>query len=312
MAAAAGFTTAKTGEIDIIVAEMASNLVKHAGGGEIFVRIFCEGEHEAIEIISIDQGKGMQDPVKMMEDGISTTNTLGHGLGSMKRLSDVFEIYSLRDWGTIILSRVYKKSQPLKTRPRTEIRPFIVAKPGETLSGDGYSYKVKKDSVQLFLGDGLGHGEDAHKAVSKAIAAFWECPDTAPPDILRYIHHAVKKTRGLVGTIASYSFTEKKWKICGIGNISTRTQSGLNTKNHMSYNGILGLNIPNTLKEQEIGHERGQLLIMCSDGIKTRFDLQKYPGIFKYDLSVLAAALFRDYARETDDMSVIVARINLN
>jgi hypothetical protein len=82
-------------------------------------------------------------------------------------------------------------------------------------------------------------------------------------------------------------------------------------KSHLSYNGIIGMNIPNTMKEQVIDYERGQVLIMCSDGIRTRFDLQKYPGIFRYDLSILAAAIFKDYGRETDDMSVVVGRINV-
>ena len=45
----------------------------------------------------------------MMQDGMSTTNTMGHGLGSIKRLSDTFELYSQPGWGTIILSRIYNE-----------------------------------------------------------------------------------------------------------------------------------------------------------------------------------------------------------
>ena len=78
----------------------------------------------------------------------------------------------------------------------------------------------------------------------------------------------------------------------------------------MSYNGVIGMNIPNTLNEQVIKHERGQTLILCSDGIKTRWELNKFVGIFKYDLSILAAAIYKDFGRRTDDMSVLVSRIN--
>lgn len=309
----AGFSEFKTGEIDIIVAEMASNLVKHAGGGELLVCLLAEKDNEAIEVISIDNGIGMADPARMLEDGISTVNTLGHGLGAIKRLSDTFEIYSQKDWGTIVLSRVYKNGLPFfNSKPRVEVKSIIVAKPGEVVSGDGFCYKLDKEYFQLFLGDGLGHGIDAHKAVSKAIETVQHCLEVSPIAILRAVHAEVKKTRGLVGSVASYSFKDKTWSICGVGNIATRTQSGLVVKNHMSYNGIIGLNIPNTLKEQEIVNERGQVIIMTSDGIRTRFDLQKYPGIFKYDLSIMAAAIFKDHARETDDMSVIVGRINLS
>lgn len=312
--AAAGFSEKKIGEIDIIVAEMTSNLLKHAGGGDILVRLVDENGDAALELISIDSGKGMSDVAKMEIDGYSTTNTLGHGLGSIKRLSDLSQIYSLKDWGTILLCRIFKEeSAARRTRSAAEVRSIVVCKPGEEVCGDGFFYKLDKDRLQIFLGDGLGHGVEANKAVTAAIARFKETNETSPLHVLRDLHVVVKKTRGLVGCIATYSFRDRKWSICGIGNIATRTLvSGMVVKTHMSYNGIIGLSIPNTMKEQVLDGERGQIVMMCSDGIKTRLDLQKYPGIFRYDLSILAAAVFKDFSRETDDMSVVVGRINFN
>lgn len=314
LVAEAGFSIIKAAEIDIVVAEITSNLIKHAGGGELLVRIVDDGDNnQCIELISIDNGPGITDPLKMIADGMSTSNTLGHGLGAIKRMSDVFQLYSLKDWGTILLSRIYKK-KPLthnnSLKEVAEIRSVVVAKPGEIVSGDGAYYSIGRDYIKLFLGDGLGHGPDAHIAVQKAIATLSTCNENTPVEILRFLNTEVKRTRGLVGSLAMYYFKEKKWRICGIGNISTHTHNVLGTKNYMSYNGIIGMNIPNTLKEQEIANERGQTVIMCSDGIKTRWDVQKYVGIFKYDLSILAAAIYKDFARRTDDMSVLVCRIN--
>ena len=312
LAKSAGFSEAKTGEIDIIVAEIASNLIKHAGGGEILARITTE-EHDAesIEILSIDNGPGIADPQKMMEDGMSTANTLGHGLGAIKRLSDTFQLYSLKDWGPIVLSRVFKEEQPhFRKKPVADIRSIVVPKPGETLSGDGACFVVQQGNLKILLGDGLGHGPDAHAAVQKAIELFKVNKEEMPAEILRHLHREVKKTRGLVGTAAIYNFKEKKWRICGIGNIATRMQNNVSFKNYMSYNGVVGMNIPNTLKEQEADNERGQVLIMCSDGIKTRWELQKHTSIFKYDLSILTAVIYKDFGRKTDDMSVVACRIN--
>src|ERR1700760_963644 len=85
IAIAAGFSNAKTGEIDIVVAAMASNLGKHGAGGEVLGGILRDGDNEGIELISVDNGPGMADPQRMLEDGISTSNTLGQGLGAMKR-----------------------------------------------------------------------------------------------------------------------------------------------------------------------------------------------------------------------------------
>ena len=79
----------------------------------------------------------------------------------------------------------------------------------------------------------------------------------------------------------------------------------------MSYNGIIGLNVPNTLNAQEVAYEKDQQIIMCSDGIKSRWDTIKYPAITRYDLSILSASLLKDFARYTDDMSVVACKINV-
>src|SRR6476659_4969935 len=92
------FNERKVGEIDIIVSEMISNF----------------------------EGPGMIDVSRMVTDGVSTKNTLGQGLGAMKRLSDVFQVYSQKEWGTIILVRVYVHPIPLFTKlPGATIRSVL-------------------------------------------------------------------------------------------------------------------------------------------------------------------------------------------
>ncbi|WP_217602529.1 ATP-binding protein [Chitinophaga sp. GbtcB8] len=312
LAAGVGFTAKKLGEIDIVVAEIVSNLAKYATDGELLVKLVEEDHQQGIELISIDSGPGMADVPKMMLDGHSTSNTLGHGLGSIKRLTNKFQIYSLKGWGTILHCAIFNKALPALARPENiEIRSLIVPKPGETACGDGFHYKETKEYIKLFLGDGLGHGPDAQKAVQAAIDAFRICPDHSPLENLRFIHREVKKTRGLVGTVVVFDRKEKKWSICGIGNILTKLQGVTFSKSYVAYNGIIGLNIPNTMKDQEVAYEKGQHLIMCSDGIKSRWDLLRYPNLFRYDLTVMAAALLKDFARNNDDMSIAACKINV-
>ncbi len=97
-AVAAGFSERKIAEIDIIVAELASNLVRHAGGGQLLVKLIEEKGIQGIEIISLDSGPGIADVNRMMEDGQSSKNSLGQGLGAMKRLADQFHVYSQKDY----------------------------------------------------------------------------------------------------------------------------------------------------------------------------------------------------------------------
>jgi hypothetical protein len=80
-------------------------------------------------------------------------------------------------------------------------------------------------------------------------------------------------------------------------------------KNQRSYNGIVGHNIPGTMNDQEYATEEFNQVMLCSDGIKTRIDMARYPMMYKYDLAILAAAIYKDHARRNDDMSVVIAKI---
>jgi anti-sigma regulatory factor (Ser/Thr protein kinase) len=312
MAKAGGFSEQKVGEIDIIVAEMVSNLVKHAGGGQVLVKLVEEKGAQGIELISIDHGPGMTDITRMVADGVSTKNTLGQGLGAMKRLSEKFQVYSLKDWGTIILCRVFEKNLQDFTKPaKEETRYIVLPKPGEEACGDGVACKSTATHIKLFLGDGLGHGPEAAIAIKVGIKAFENDRTNDPVDIIKQINEAARKTRGLVGMVAVFDIRQKQWNLCGVGNTMARVSSNEKSHTYMSYNGIIGLNVPNTLKVQEVPYAAGQYVVLCSDGFKSKWDTIKYPVIHKYDPSILAAALLKDYARQTDDMSVAVCKLNM-
>jgi hypothetical protein len=47
---------------------------------------------------------------------------------------------------------------------------------------------------------------------------------------------------------------------------------------------------------------------MHSDGLSARWDLQKYPGILFHHGMILCAALFKDFNRDNDDSTVLVAK----
>jgi anti-sigma regulatory factor (Ser/Thr protein kinase) len=312
LALSIGFTSARLAEIDIVVAEMVSNLTKHAVGGQLLVKKIQTSDVDGIEILCIDEGPGLNDVHRMMQDGVSTKNTLGHGLGAIKRLADVFQVYSQKGWGTIFLTRFYKKKlEKRRKAPVPEIHSLIIPKTGETLCGDGAAVKVSGECLKIFLGDGLGHGKEAFEAVQAAIAAFMISPELNAMDIIRDIHYAVKKSRGLVATVAIFFFKERKWKMCGVGNIVTKFHNGSIFKTHASYNGIIGHNIPNTMKDTEVEHSPGQIISLASDGIRSRWETVKHPALMRADLGILNAAVFKDFARESDDMSIVSCKLNL-
>lgn len=309
LATEGGIPAARINELDLIVAEMTSNLFKYSDDGELLMGVFANNGNPYVELISIDNGPGMMNPSRMMQDGISTSNTLGHGLGSMKRLSDTFELYSQIGWGTIVLSRVYSDPENVKEKNMVVMRPIVVYKPGERTSGDGFVYKKTDKYLKMMLADGLGHGPEANLAVNEAATAFKVFPDYSPTETIRFIHSAIKKTRGAVMNILCYDFGRKVWTSAGVGNIAARIFGPVNFKNQMSYNGIVGHNIPNTMNDQDYQTDEYNQVMLCSDGIKTRIDMARYPMMYKYDLTILAAAIYKDHARRNDDMSVVIAKV---
>ncbi|PZR22620.1 MAG: serine/threonine protein kinase [Flavobacterium psychrophilum] len=309
---AAGFNPQKIGEVDIIVAELTSNLIKFAGEGELLYRTGSDVDGIFFEIYCLDNGKGIRNLARMMQDGVSTSNTLGQGFGAIERLSHSSAVYSIPDWGTVVHSRVYKDQPAMRTeKNQFDFGAIKVCCPGEKICGDGYAVKKFADGYQFFMGDGLGHGINANEAVIEAIKAFESCREKSPAEVLKYIHLNVKKTRGLVATVSYLDYKLQRWLTCGVGNIATSLYTGLACKNYTPYNGIIGHNIPRTLNDSVQELNRYQTLIMHSDGLRTRWNLKDLPGLLKYDPGLIAAVLYKGNARYNDDMSIFTAKINL-
>ena len=47
---------------------------------------------------------------------------------------------------------------------------------------------------------------------------------------------------------------------------------------------------------------------MASDGLATRWDLERYPGLLAHHPAVVAGVLYRDFGRARDDVTVVVGR----
>lgn len=310
-----GFSPTEVGRINIVVSEMTSNLLKYAPqGGELLVKYTSD---QALEIICLDNGPGMKDPHRMVLDGTSTGGTTGEGLGAIIRQSHVFDMYSQPGSGTILLSRIYKGlTEVPRFTSQFDVTALMVPKPNESVCGDGFAYTQQGKHCYLIALDGLGHGSHANEASTEAANIFLQNPDTDPAQNLRLIHAAIRKTRGAVGTIVHINLSQNKIGYCGIGNIAGKIFSiegpgitNATSKNIIAYNGILGHNIPATLNTQTLEWTKSKLLILHSDGIKTRWDLSKYTNLHRHDTSIIAALLYRDFSRHTDDTLVVVVRL---
>ncbi len=94
------------------ISEVARNIVTHARQGEVEIRAVganSDGpERVAIEVVARDQGPGIADVDRAMQDGYSTGRGLGLGLPGARRLMDEFEITSEVGAGTTIVMRKWR------------------------------------------------------------------------------------------------------------------------------------------------------------------------------------------------------------
>jgi hypothetical protein len=65
------------------------------------------------------------------------------------------------------------------------------------------------------------------------------------------------------------------------------------------------------IQEFKVEWPHDGILVMHSDGLLTRWDLSQYPGLTNRNPSVIAGVLFRDFRRQRDDSSVVVAKGSL-
>jgi serine/threonine-protein kinase RsbT len=94
------FSTSEMTLIATAISEVARNIVAYAGSGEIVLRIVQRGSRRGLLVIARDQGPGIADIARAMEDGYSTSRGLGLGLPGSRRLMDEFALVSEPGKGT--------------------------------------------------------------------------------------------------------------------------------------------------------------------------------------------------------------------
>ena len=84
------------------ISEIARNIVTYAKRGQIVLRLVSQGRRRGIRVVAQDEGPGIVDIARAMEDGYSTSSSLGLGLPGSKRLMDEFDVVSTVGKGTTV------------------------------------------------------------------------------------------------------------------------------------------------------------------------------------------------------------------
>ncbi|HZR09265.1 MAG TPA: ATP-binding protein [Myxococcales bacterium] len=295
----------EAGRIAILVTELGTNLVKHAGGGELFVRELSSGTHSGVEVLSIDHGRGM-DVERALQDGHSTTGTRGEGLGAVRRLADDFDGWSDAR-GTVLMARVWTGG---RFEDRFDVGGVCLPLEGEAESGDGWAWRATTPAVaRVLIADGLGHGPIAARAATAAVQAFSEGDRLPGPEaIVHSVHAGLRSTRGAAVGVAELDLISRNLRFCGVGNVAATLETpGERARGLLSHNGIAG-HEARRIQEVAVPWPSRGALVMHSDGLQTQWKIEAYSGLQSRRASVIAGVLFRDYRRKSDDATIVVAK----
>ena len=84
------------------ISEVARNITTYAKRGEVLVSIVHEDNRRGIRVVARDQGPGIEDIDRALQDGYTTGGGLGLGLPGARRLVDDFSIDSAPGRGTTV------------------------------------------------------------------------------------------------------------------------------------------------------------------------------------------------------------------
>ena len=109
LAAQAGFSSGDQTVIAAAISEIARNILNYAKRGEIQLSVVTNGDRQGVIIVARDQGPGIPDVQRALEDGYSTSGGLGLGLPGARRLMDDFDVMSAVGKGTTVTMKKWRR-----------------------------------------------------------------------------------------------------------------------------------------------------------------------------------------------------------
>lgn len=302
------FSDLDLGNIALLSTELGTNLVKHAGSGELVVHPLRIHDAVGLQILAIDHGPGFKTGYESPEEGKSSTGTLGYGLGGIRRIARVFDIISIKGEGVVLLCQYWPPTmQGVLDAFDLSFGGVNAPKPGETVSGDSWTIEMVGDRYRIFFAYGLGHGIGASEAAIKGVVLFKKYKTRPLEELVHLLHQGLQSSRGIVLSILEIDLQRHALSHIGVGNISTKIISRAKQQNLLSTNGTVGYHI-NRLYKNDIELIDKCFIILHSDGIRNDWDNFPFDTLWDHHPSVIAGLLYHRYTRASDDASCVVIK----
>ncbi|MFW6723220.1 SpoIIE family protein phosphatase [Streptomyces sp. MAR4 CNY-716] len=287
----------------VLASELASNLVKHAKDGALYLQPQPTGS--GLEILAADRGPGMAELTRCLTDGYSTTRSLGAGLGAVRRIASDFAIRSASGWGTIAYAGLAPPGRP--DQRGSAIGALSLPADTEERCGDACAVADAGDARTALIVDGLGHGPQAAEAAETAISTFHRAQDAPLPQLVAEVHRALRLTRG--AAVGLLRLRVGRAECCGIGNIRFLAVSPHEIHHRFTGQpGVVGWNVPRPVV-RSLPLPAGTTLVLHTDGIAARWADAPSPFLLRLPPPLLAAALVHGHRYGNDDAAVLAGRV---
>jgi anti-sigma regulatory factor (Ser/Thr protein kinase) len=291
----------------LVATEIGTNHLRHAVGGRIAVRAITRDEHRGLEILGVDRGPGLRDLAAALDAWPRAgAESLGVGVGSIRRMSTEVDFDVRLGEGTRILARLF----PLEAPREREIGIYGRAIPGEAVSGDHASFHRVGERIVLAVCDGLGHGPAAREAAALAIRAFDEHASSPFSAIFDECHAALGASRGAVMALACITAgAPPVLETAAVGNVEVQVCAPRTAKRIGASSAVLGSRsaAPKPRTERVV-LAKDALVVMATDGISSKLAIEEDLALLREHPGVVAQRIVERFARTNDDALVLVAR----
>jgi anti-sigma regulatory factor (Ser/Thr protein kinase) len=331
-----GFDAPEVNKISTATSELARNIIKYAGSGEVLIREAGGEGDVGIEIVVRDRGPGIPDVDTALQDHYSSSGTLGLGLPGVRRMMDDFDIDTEIGRGTIVTIRAWRKqvstmlrqtltdaavrsegerrfSETRRHEGRTiDVGPEVdcasVIRPcrGELVSGDEVYIERRGDHLLMALIDALGHGPQASKAARLAKVIIRETRKVSIMSIMQTLHDSLSSTVGAAISLCEIDLVTHTGQYCAVGNTVGRILGKRDLRLH-NVAGVIGSNYrPPT--QDRFHLDSGEVLVLYSDGISDRFGVDDYPQLGYQPARTVVTTILDRFGKEHDDASCLALR----
>ena len=184
-------------------------------------------------------------------------------------------------------------------------RPF----PGEERSGDRAVVAVAPAGTLVAAIDGLGHGSEAADAAATAAGVLEARPGDDLTTLVGGCHAALRRSRGVVLTLAWFDLVRGTLAWTGVGNVEGRlvhagAAPGTPTEGALTKGGVVGYQLP-SIRVTSAELRTGDVMVLATDGIDSGFAQAIAAGGSAQDI---ADRILADHGKQGDDALAVVVR----